>query len=192
MHPPPEPQPRQRAYSVRRQARLDADTHAKLEELARTFHRKRAAILRYVMQWEVTHAQTWTLVPSIPDRPHLVHMLVDPNLLQQVQAAAAAYGADVAAWERHAMRQVTPEDFPESWRAEDIAIRSHDSDYYDQRFQLRLDPATQRKLETFMQAFHRSAADVIRQLIAQATPEAFPQSWHLAVEERRQDARRDL
>jgi hypothetical protein len=29
---------------------LDADTHAKLEELARTFRRKRAAILRYVMQ----------------------------------------------------------------------------------------------------------------------------------------------
>jgi hypothetical protein len=54
MTPPPEPQ---RRYSVRRQARLDAETHAKLEELAHTFHRKRAAILRFVMQWGLTQTQ---------------------------------------------------------------------------------------------------------------------------------------
>jgi hypothetical protein len=34
MTPPLGPQPRQRGYSVRHQARLDAETHAKLEELA--------------------------------------------------------------------------------------------------------------------------------------------------------------
>jgi hypothetical protein len=89
------------------------------------------------------------------------------------------------------MRQVTYEDFPASWRAGDIARRSHDSGYYERRFQLRLDQATQRTLEALMQTFHRSAAEVIRQLIAQAAPEDFPQSWHLAVAEHRQcEARR--
>jgi predicted transcriptional regulator len=184
MHPPPEPQPRQHRYSMRRQARLDAETHAKLEGLARTFRRKRAAILRFVMGWG--HAQTseWTVDPSIPDRPHLVHMLVDPELLQQVQAAAAAHGADVAAWERHAMRQVTRADFPPSWRAGEPAPRSHDSGSYGTRFMLRLDEVTSRKLATLTQTFDRSAAEVIRQLIAHATPEDFPQSWHLAMNER--------
>jgi hypothetical protein len=37
-----------------------------------------------------------------------------------------------------------------------------------------------------MHTFHRPAAEIIRQLIAQATPEDFPPSWHLAVEEHRQ------
>lgn len=102
MPPPPEPRPRQRRYSTRFQARLDSDTHAKLEVLANTFRRKCAAILRYVMDWGLAHAEGWMIDLSIPDRPHLVHMLVDPELLQQVQNAAAAHGADVAAWERHA------------------------------------------------------------------------------------------
>jgi hypothetical protein len=43
-------QPRQRRYGARRQARLDAEMYAKLEELVTAFHRKRAAILRYVTQ----------------------------------------------------------------------------------------------------------------------------------------------
>jgi hypothetical protein len=54
MYPPPKPRPRQRRSSVCRQARLDAEMHTKLEELARTFRRKHAAILRYVMQWGLT------------------------------------------------------------------------------------------------------------------------------------------
>jgi predicted DNA-binding protein len=171
MHPPPEPRPRHRRYSVRRQARLDAETHAKLEELAHTFHRKRAQILRYVMQWALTHTQGWTVDPSTPDRPHLVHMLVDPELLRQVQAAAAAHGADVAAWERHAMRQIAYEDFPASWRAVETTPRSHDSGYYGTRFMLRLDEVTSRMLAAFTQNFGRSATAIIRQLIAQATQE---------------------
>jgi hypothetical protein len=190
MHPPPETRPRHRRYSVRRQARLDAETHAKLEELAHTFHRKRAQILRYVMQWALAHTQGWTVDPSIPDRPHLVHMLVDPELLQQVQAAAAAHGAGVAAWLRQAIRQVVLEDFPPSWRAEETAVRSHDSGYYARRFQLRLDLDSHMKLETLMQTFHRSAAEVVRLLIMQATPEDFPQRWHLAVQERRSETSR--
>jgi hypothetical protein len=143
------------------------------------------------MSWGLAHTAGWTVDLSIPDRPQLVHMLVEPDLLQQVQEAAAAHGVSVAAWLQHAMRQVTPEDFPASWRAGDIAGRSHESGYYHNRFMLRLDGATQRKLETLMDTFDRSAAAIIRALIAQATPESFPPSWHLAVEERRaREARR--
>jgi predicted transcriptional regulator len=50
MNPPSGPHPRQRRYSVRQQARLDAETHAKLEALATALHRKRAQVLRHVMQ----------------------------------------------------------------------------------------------------------------------------------------------
>jgi predicted transcriptional regulator len=181
---PPEPQPRHRRYSVRRQARLDAETYAKLEALTRTFHRNRSAILRYVMQWGLAHTQGWTVDPSIPDRPHLVHMLVDHYPLQHVQAAADAHGASFASWLRHAMRQVTPEDVPASWRAGGTSMRSHDSGSYQHRFMLRLDDATSSKLETLTHIFQRSAAEVIRQLIAQARPATFPPSWQLAAEER--------
>jgi predicted transcriptional regulator len=185
INPPRAPQARHVRYSVRHQARLDVETHTKLEELAAAFHRKRSAILRYVMQWGLTQTQKWTVDPSISDRPHLVHMVVDPELLQRVQAAAAAHGTDVAAWERHAMRLVTRDDFPPSWRAGETPPRSHDSSYYGTRFMLRLDEVTSRKLEAFTQTFDRSAAEIIRQLITRATPEDFPPSWHLAVEEHR-------
>jgi predicted transcriptional regulator len=158
VHPPPEPQPRQRHDSARCQARLDAETHAKLEELVSALLRKRAAILRHVMQWGLAHTAGWTVDLSIPDRPHLVHVLVEPDLLRQVQDAAEAHGVSVAAWLRQAMRQVTLADFPASWRAEDTAARSHDSGYYHSRFMLRLDDDTQRKLATLTHTFHRPAA----------------------------------
>jgi hypothetical protein len=38
-----------------------------------------------------------------------------------------------------------------------------------------------------MHTFDRSAAAIIRQLIAQARPEEFPERWHLAVREHRQE-----
>jgi hypothetical protein len=46
-----------------------------------------------------------------------------------------------------------------------------------------LDEASLGKLDGFTQVFATSRADVIRQLIPQATPKVFPQSWHLAAEE---------
>ena len=98
--PPLEPQPHHRRDSLRYQARLDAETSAKLEALANTFRRKRAAILRYVMQWGLTQTGGWTVDLSIPDSPHVVHRLVAPELLQPVQDAAAAHGGGVAAWLR--------------------------------------------------------------------------------------------
>jgi hypothetical protein len=92
MNPPPGCRRRQHRYSARRHACLDAETHATLEDLAHTFHRKSAQIFRHVKQWRLIHANGWTLDRSIPDHPHLVHMLVEPDLLQQVQEAADARG----------------------------------------------------------------------------------------------------
>jgi hypothetical protein len=106
---------------VRQQARPDRETQAKLEALAAALHRKRAAILRYVMQWGLVHTTGWTVDFSIPGRPYLVHALAEADLLQKVQDAAGACGTSVAAWLRLAMRQVTPGDFPPSWRAEETA-----------------------------------------------------------------------
>ena len=83
------------------------------------------------------------------------------------------------------MRLVTPEDFPPSWRAGEAAVRSHGSGYYSTRFMLRLDKVTSRKLAMLTQTFDRSAAEVIRQLIAQATPEDFPSSWQIIPHARR-------
>jgi hypothetical protein len=57
MNPPRALQPRHVRYSARHQARLDAETHAKLQELAAAFRRKRSAILCYVMQWGLTQTR---------------------------------------------------------------------------------------------------------------------------------------
>jgi hypothetical protein len=62
------------------------------ETLATALHRKRAAILRHVMRWGLAHTQGWTVDRCRPDHPHLVHRLVKPELLQNVQDAADAHG----------------------------------------------------------------------------------------------------
>jgi hypothetical protein len=85
---------------------------------------------------------------------------------------------------RHALRRATQEDFPASWRTGETAVRSHESGYDVRKYQVRLEEASTRKLEELRQTFHRSAAEVIRQLVAQARPRDFPHSWHLAVNER--------
>jgi predicted transcriptional regulator len=184
---PPHHGPRQRCYSVRHQARLDAETSAKLEELASAFHRKRSAILRFVMQWGLRHSEGWTIDQSVPATVHLAPVLLEPELLQQVQDAAVVHGASVAAWLREALRRVTSGDFPPSWHAEAAQgdrPRSHDSRYYSTRFMLRLDETTAQKLQHLVKQVGKPRAEVIRQLIAQARPEDFPQSWQLAVAER--------
>jgi predicted DNA-binding protein len=186
MNPARAPQPRQRRYSARHQARLDTETHAKLEALTRTFCRKHAAILRFVMQWGLAHSQDWIIDQTIPASVHLVHVLVEPALMEQVQEAATRHGASVAAWVRCALRQVTQQDFPASWPTEEMAPRSHESDYFRRKFGLRLDESTSQTLEALTKTFHRSAAEVVRQLIVQAKPEDFPRSWQLAAEEPRQ------
>jgi predicted DNA-binding protein len=174
-------QPRHVRYSVRHQARLDAETHAKLEELARTSRRKRAAILRYVMQWGLRHSKGWTIDRSTVSAVLPVPVLLEPELLQQVQNAAAAHGVSMAAWLREAMRRITAEDFPVSWRAGEMAGRSHESGYFHQKFGMRLDEVTSQKLKALTSTFPRPAAEIIRQRMAQARPGDIPQSWQLAV-----------
>jgi predicted HicB family RNase H-like nuclease len=120
-------QPRHRRYSVRCQARLDDETHAKLQELVQALYRKQAQILRYVMAWGLDHPHAWRLNRQHPDRTHLVHMLIDPELCQRVQDAAATHGVSIAAWVRQAMRHIAREDFPASWRAGETSRRSHES-----------------------------------------------------------------
>jgi predicted transcriptional regulator len=113
-----------------------------------------------------------------------VPILLEPGLLLQVQDAAAGHGTSVAAWLRHAVRQIRLSDFPVSWRVGETAGRSHDSPCYGQRFMLRLDETTTRKLQHLADHFERPWAEIIRQLIAQATLGTFPQSWQVAVAER--------
>jgi hypothetical protein len=144
------------------------------------FALKRAQILRHVMRWGISHSGGWTIDRSIPASVLPVNMLVERELLQQVQETAAAHRVSTAGWLREAMRQVTVEDFPTSWRAEATPSRSHESGYYRRKFGMLLDAVTSHKLEALTKAFHRPAAEVIRQLIAQATPRDFPESWHLA------------
>jgi hypothetical protein len=185
MNPSQEPRPCQRRCSARHQARLDADTHAKLAELAAAFYAKRSAILRSVMQWGLRHSEGWTIDRSTVTAVPPVPVLLEADLLQQVQDADAAHGVSMGAWLREAMRRITADDFPASWRAAEAPGRSHESGYYHRKFGLRLDAVTSHKLETLTHTFDRPAAEVIRQLIRQARPEEFPKSWHLAAEERR-------
>jgi hypothetical protein len=60
------------------------------------------------------------------------------------------------------MRQFTLENFPASWCAREMNLRSHDYGHYHRRFQLPLDDETTSELETLTQDCERSAAEVIR------------------------------
>jgi plasmid stability protein len=110
-------------------------------------------------------------------------LLLGPDLLQHVHKAAAAHRASVAAWVREAMRQVSSAEFPASWRAAVANVRTHDSPTYGRRFMLRLDETTAQKLQALVAQFGTSQAAIIRQLITQAKPEEFPESWHLSTRE---------
>jgi hypothetical protein len=50
---------------------------------------------------------------------------------------------------------------------------------------LRLDETTRETLEELSRHFKKPIAGIIRQLIAQATPEDFPSSWRMTAHERR-------
>ena len=85
--------------------------------------------------------------------------------------------AKTAPWLRHRVRQIAMTDFPPSWQEARSEERSHDSRTYGTRFMLRLDDPTRDKLEDLSTHFDTSAAEIVRQLIAQAEPEDFPPSW---------------
>ena len=106
----------------------------------------------------------------------------------QISSAAPLHRS---AWLRHAVHLVTVADFPARWQAASTAQgrappRERESRTDHERFMLRLDDASRGKLDACTRFFVTARADVIRQLITQATPETFPQSWHLAAAERRQ------
>jgi hypothetical protein len=64
-------------------------------------------------------------------------------------------------------------------------MRSRDSRNDGKRFMMRLDKPTREKLEGLPMQFDKSIAEIIRQLVAQAKLEDFPQGWPLGVRERR-------
>jgi hypothetical protein len=89
-------------------------------------------------------------------------------------------------------------DFSPSWQVAAVMEaggRSHDSRVYGARFMLRLDAASEATLQRLAEQFDVPRAAIIRQLLAQATPDTFPASWHLRVAERHsaqtQPGRRD-
>jgi predicted transcriptional regulator len=172
--------PHQPHESIRMDARLDTTTRAKVDDMAKRFHTPRAAVLSHIMQWGLSRGQTGTLAGGESEGPvrHL-YLYVDTALHARVEKAAIAAGVKTAPWLRSMVRQITMADFPDSWQAEQSGERSHDSRIYGKRFMLRLDQATQAKLEHLIQQFGASKAHIIRQLIMQATPEDFPNSWHL-------------
>jgi predicted DNA-binding protein len=166
-------------------ARLDAMTRAKVDDLAKHYGQPRAAVLSYIMQWGLSRRQTGTLGQGDAQGP-VRHLSLDvPFALHaRVQKAAAAAGVHTAPWLRHMVRRISMADFPASWREGQAEGRSHDSHRYGTRFMLRLGDPTWERLETLSTHFETSGAEIIRQLIMQATPDTFPARWHRRVAER--------
>jgi predicted transcriptional regulator len=159
----------------RMDARLDADTRQKVDDLAIHFGRTRAAVLRHIIRWGLDRGAI-----VIGDQGHVqgpvrhLYVYVDTDLYDAVQKAAAATGGHIAAWLRDMIRRVTMADFPKSWQEARVEARSHDSRRYGTRFMLRLDSISSLTLQRLVERFHVSRAAIIRQLIAQANPEDFP------------------
>jgi hypothetical protein len=97
-------------------------------------------------------------------------------------------GVPISRWLGHVVQHITPAEFPESWQPgagseaswenlTQVRPRSHHSPNYARRFMIRVDEAAGRKLDTMMEVFGRSAAEIMRHLIAGATLADFPQSW---------------
>jgi predicted DNA-binding protein len=189
---PSDHRPSEPRSSIRTDARLDAMTRAKVDNLARHFHTPRAAVLCQIMEWGLSRAQPAHLDQGESPGPvrHL-YLYVASDLHEHVEKAAAAAGVKAAPWLRHMVRQVTITDFPASWQEATPRERSHDSRTYTERFMLRLDEPSQTKLQELIKPLGVSKADIIRQLIAQAKPEDFPKGWHMkALERRAQQPRR--
>lgn len=171
--------PEPRGY-IRTDARLDSTTRQKVDDLAQRFHQPRAAVLTSIMHWGLSREPPEPLDQGESQGPvHLLHLYVSADLHEHIKKAAAAAGLQIASWLRHMVRQVTIQDFPASWQEATPRERSHDSRHYGKRFMLRLDHPTQEKLEAFSKRFNKSAAEIIRQLIAHATIEEFPRAWRI-------------
>jgi predicted transcriptional regulator len=172
--------------SIRMDARLDAMTRQKVDELAQHFHQPRTAVLGYIVAWGLRRGQTALLNHSEVHSPvrHL-YLYVASDLHARVEKAAIAAGVKTAPWPRHMVRQIISADFPTSWQEAKPSEHSHDSRVYGTRFMLRLDAPTRAKLQQLVTHYRTSKAKIIRQLVAQAKPEHFPKSWHMRAAERR-------
>jgi predicted transcriptional regulator len=180
--------PREPPASIRLDARLDVTTRQQVDDLATRFHQSRAAVLHQVMRWGLARGWERTVEGGDARGPirHLF-MTVDRELYRQMGEMAQAVGCSIAAWLRYWLRQVTVADFPAHWQAAagtSAGSRSHDSRVYDTRFMLRLDAASETTLQGLAEQFNVPRAEIIRQLLAQATPDTFPASWHLRAAER--------
>jgi predicted DNA-binding protein len=181
--PLPDHRPGQQRAAVRTDARLDAATRQKVDNLATRFHRPRAAVLCQIMEWGLRRGETLDQGES-PGPVRHFYLYVPSELHEQVEKAAAAAGVKAAPWLRHMVRQVTITDFPASWQEATPGQHSHDSRIYTERFMLRLDDLTREKLKNLSTHFDTSAAEMIRHLIAQAAPEDFPPSWQMRAQAR--------
>ena len=166
-------------------ARLDAETRQKVDDLAGHFRQPRAAVLSHIMRWGLSCEPGGALDQGASQGlvRHL-YLYVDSDLYEAVRKAATTAGVTTAPWLRHMVRHIHLADFPASWEAEPSDERSHDSRIYGKRFMLRLDDPTWERLDALATHFERAAAEIIRQLLAQATPDTFPASWHRRVAER--------
>jgi hypothetical protein len=180
----PNHRPSERPSSIRTDARLDATTRQKVDDLARHFHQPRATVLCHIMHWGLSREQTDSLDQGKSHGPvrHL-YLYVPSEFHKQVKEAAAAAGVKIPPWLRHMVRQMTMAYFPASWQEVRSEQRSHDSRTYTERFMLRRDEPTQSKLQQLVKRFGTSRAEIIRQLIAQAEPEDFPPSWQMRAAE---------
>jgi hypothetical protein len=179
-HTPPEPQ-----ASIRMDARLDPTRRQKADDLATRFHQPRGAVLCHIMQWGLSQGPTGALDQGNAEGPVCyLSLYVEAKLHQQVEKTASTAGLKIAPWLRAMVRQIAITDFPASWQVATPRERSHDSGTYGKRFMLRLDDLTQAKLEDLSTHFDKPAAEIIRQLIAQAEPEDFPKSWQMRATER--------
>jgi predicted transcriptional regulator len=171
--------------SIRLDARLGATTRQKVDDLARHVHQPRAAVLSQIMRWGLSREPGGALDQGASQGlvRHL-YLYVDSDLYEAVQKAATTAGVTTAPWLRHMVRHIRMADFPASWQAEQAEERSHDSRVYGERFMLRLDAASEAKLQRLAEQFDVPRVEVIRQRLAQATPDTFPASWHLHVAER--------
>jgi predicted DNA-binding protein len=185
VHAPPDHTLHNPHASIRLDARLDATTRQKVDDLARHLRRPRAAVLSHIMRWGLRREPGGALDQGASQGPvHHLYLYVDADLYEAVQKAATTAGVNTAPWLRHMVRHISVADFPASWQEEQAEERSHDSRRYGKRFMLRLDDPTWEKLDALSTYFERSAAEIVRQLLAQATPDTLPASWHLRVAER--------
>lgn len=135
-----------------------------------------------IMSWVRKQGQQVDKTPV-----HHLYLYVDSDLYEAVQKAATTAGVTTAPWLRYMVRHIRLADFPASWQEGQAEERSHDSRRYGKRFTLRLDDSTWGKLKALSTHFKTSGAEIIRQLLAQATPDTFPTSWHLRVVKRHRE-----